>query len=383
MSSLTKNDNDNANYVRVLKGLDFILGHLQGHTTMEAELFPRKIMTKALGYQKEVYSKEEAMRYFAESDYIDCRIRAYPDQPTSSLANTLGLNQIAPNVIMIDIDPNTLASSLPTYTSISRRLKSVVTKIDQEIDGIPTLLWSGNGYHVIQPIEAPVALENLKELNELHDRPSLEFLRFSEWYLSDGKADSNHYRSLSLGNCLLRIPGSYNGKCVIKNDNVGDESTQVKIIREWNGHRPSIGLLLGSYHVYLVDKRIKGFNRRVYEYDEDRRSVDRELCGPRPSRWIERLLQTPIPDHRKYCLWRILAPYLVNIRRLSDEDALSTVMAWLEKCNAVERLSFYPRYRAEYDIKSARRKGYYPTSLNNLQIENAYIYDLLQEETIS
>jgi hypothetical protein len=377
MSSLTKNDNDNANYVRVLKGLDFILGHLQAQA-----LFPRKIMTKALGYQKGVYSKEEAMQYFAESDYIDCRIRAYPDQPTSSLTKGLGLNQIAPNLIMIDMDPNAFAPS----SSTGYRLKRVISKIDQEIDGIPTVLWSGSGHHVIQPIGSPVALENLKELIELHDRPSLEFLRFSEWYLSGGKADRNHYRSLSLGNCLLRVPGSHNGKRVVKNGNVRDESTQVKIIQEWNGQGPSIGLLLGSYHAYLVDKRLKEFNRRACEYDKEQQrrrcgptAKDHVLCGSGPSRWIERLLHTPIADHRKYCMWRILAPYLVNVRRLSDEEALSAVMTWLDKCDEVEQLSFYPRYRARYDIRNAERKGYFPIGLNGLQTENTDLYDLLME----
>jgi hypothetical protein len=39
---------------KVQDGLDFILNHLQD------PLFPRKIMTKQLGYQVEVFDKEEA-----------------------------------------------------------------------------------------------------------------------------------------------------------------------------------------------------------------------------------------------------------------------------------------------------------------------------------
>jgi hypothetical protein len=37
--------------------------------------------------------------------------------------------------------------------------------------------------------------------------------------------------------------------------------------------------------------------------------------------WIENLLQTPLEDHGKYCLWRILIPYLVNIRKLKAEES--------------------------------------------------------------
>ena len=34
--------------------------------------------------------------------------------------------------------------------------------------------------------------------------------------------------------------------------------------------------------------------------------------------WIEKLLQIPIANHRKYAIWRILIPYLFNIKNLSD-----------------------------------------------------------------
>src|SRR5829696_170834 len=54
-------------------GLDFILSHLE-----EPVIFPRTIMTKKLGYQRMVYSKERALEHFIESDFIDCRINAFP-----------------------------------------------------------------------------------------------------------------------------------------------------------------------------------------------------------------------------------------------------------------------------------------------------------------
>ena len=57
---------------KVKDGLDFILNHFQ------EPLFPRKIMTRQLGYQVEVFSKEEALEYFKDSNYEDCRINTYP-----------------------------------------------------------------------------------------------------------------------------------------------------------------------------------------------------------------------------------------------------------------------------------------------------------------
>ena len=41
------------------KGLDFILSHLE-----ELTIFPRTIMTKKLGYQRKVYSKERVLEHF-------------------------------------------------------------------------------------------------------------------------------------------------------------------------------------------------------------------------------------------------------------------------------------------------------------------------------
>ena len=59
---------DNAiDHRKVQDGLNFILNHFQ------EPLFPRKIMTKKLGYQIEVFNKEE---YFKDSNYEDCRINA-------------------------------------------------------------------------------------------------------------------------------------------------------------------------------------------------------------------------------------------------------------------------------------------------------------------
>jgi hypothetical protein len=54
-------------------GLDFILSHLE-----QPVIFPRTIMTKKLGYQRKVYSKERMLEHFIDSDFIDCRINAFP-----------------------------------------------------------------------------------------------------------------------------------------------------------------------------------------------------------------------------------------------------------------------------------------------------------------
>jgi hypothetical protein len=56
--------------------------------------------------------------------------------------------------------------------------------------------------------------------------------------------------------------------------------------------------------------------------------------------WVERLLQTPLPEHRKYCIWRILAPYFINVKHLSFDDSYDKIYQWLDKCNQLKKLDF-------------------------------------------
>ena len=53
-------------------GLNFILNHLT------EPLFPRTISTyRSEGRQFEVFSKEEMIKAFEQSDFLDCRVNAH------------------------------------------------------------------------------------------------------------------------------------------------------------------------------------------------------------------------------------------------------------------------------------------------------------------
>lgn len=83
---------------------------------------------------------------------------------------------------------------------------------------------------------------------------------------------------------------------------------------------------------------------------------------------MERLLQIPLGDNRKYCLWRILGPYLLNVRKLTPEQATDIMDEWLDKCDKVRKLEF----RSRYNINSVIRgnKGYLSISFTKLKKEN-------------
>ena len=65
----------------------------------------------------------------------------------------------------------------------------------------PTVLETGGGYHIYQPVYCPTALENITEFNEF-ERPSEQFLRFAKDILSNNKADKNNNPSFK--SCLAK-----------------------------------------------------------------------------------------------------------------------------------------------------------------------------------
>jgi hypothetical protein len=93
--------------------------------------------------------------------------------------------------------------------------------------------------------------------------------------------------------------------------------------------------------------------------------------------WIENLLQTPLEDHRKYCLLHILIPYLVNVKGLSNEAVSRVIGDWLSKCNTVKALKFNPAQEIRNRIKYV--KDYNPMSLTKLQKDNDDLYRLLTD----
>ena len=90
-----------------------------------------------------------------------------------------------------------------------------------------------------------------------------------------------------------------------------------------------------------------------------------------------KITATPLDDYRKFVVWRILAPYLVNIRKCSDDEASNIIRKWLEICRSLIQPDFYPNYLIRYNIKAAQISGYLPISLEKLKIENAYLYNVL------
>src|SRR5919199_1296761 len=198
--------------------IDFILDHFQ------EPLFPRKIMTKRLGYQVEIFNKEEALEYFKDSHYEDCRINAYP-----SFTEYHGINRTSISFLMVDLDLKDFSGERPEKKvkgSLDRVLNNTLHKITEAIGGNPTVLWTGNGYHIYQPVSGFILeeYETFHEFTKYVDKDLTSmFIQYAEEYFTNYTADRLHNPTVK--SCLVRIPGSLNSKCITKG-----QDAEVKMI---------------------------------------------------------------------------------------------------------------------------------------------------------
>jgi hypothetical protein len=232
-------------YSSIFIGVNFLLKHLSKPE------FPRTIATKLTeGRQIVVANKEGALSYYQESNFMDCCLAAYPYTGNKD-------PQII-DFVMIDLDLNNFKFS---RKKLDRALNKILLKLKKDLVD-PTVIWSGNGYHILVPIDPlESTLEDLPEFSKFKD-PSKNVLRFLEKHLSVGKSDSVHNMTVSFGNCMLRIPTSINSKH--NNDNADNH---VRVIKEWNNQRLHIKSLLGDFLAYLLDEENKKPHRTYYKYN--------------------------------------------------------------------------------------------------------------------
>ena len=115
------------------------------------------------------------------------------------------------------------------------------------------MLWTGNGYHIYQPVSGFILeeYETFYEFTKYLDKDLTSmFIQFAEEYLTDYSADRLHNPTVK--SCLLRIPGSLNSKCIPYKD----QDAEVKIVQRWDGKRLFIRPLLRDFRRWLIQNRI-------------------------------------------------------------------------------------------------------------------------------
>jgi Primase X len=362
-------------------GLDVILSLLQTEKPYDQE-FPWRISTYLTGgRQIVVNNKAEAIARFKQSKLLDCRISAYP-YPVPEVG---GINAQIPYFFLSDLDRKGFKTTKALEQCLQQSLKNYETKLH---GAKPIVLWTGGGYHLLQTLDADIVLETQNIFKEfIPFKPSRELMRYAEMLMTNGNADPAHNNSVAFGNCMIRIPGSYNSKYI----HGKPSQSEVKIVQRWDGYKPNIRYMLEGLWEHLIQLRNNEISERArfemrHPYDVTPPSQPQIQSFEWDWGWVERLLQKPLVDFRRYCITFVLVPYFLNIKRLSDLDTLDKITAWLEKCRSVHRLDFNGKSRIKYDIKSVRKlqrnRRFIRPSIPRLKAGNPALYALLQKERV-
>lgn len=220
------------NNISIDQELDFIRSHF------EEPIFPRTISTKTTEGRQILVYNNEALAMFKAANYLDCKISAYP-----KYVEWQGIYRQAPNLIFIDQDLGRFNSKLALDLVLNKTLQNIKDKLG---GGKPTVIWSGHGYHIYLPVKG-LLLELEGVFKDLSNEPSRKFIQFAEEFLSDGKADPEHWKHVSFKNCMIRIPGSINSK----------NGQEVKLIQQWDNKRVEINYLLRDFRRYLIGEKFK------------------------------------------------------------------------------------------------------------------------------
>ena len=89
--------------------------------------------------------------------------------------------------------------------------------------------------------------------------------------------------------------------------------------------------------------------------------------------YVDELLKHPVSDGRHRLVWLVLAPYLVNVRKLEDEEAIDRIRAFVAVAGETRDM----RRFIEYNVRRARRNGLMPPTFSTLKSEHPDIYSLL------
>ena len=360
--------------MEVKEGLIFILNHLDG-------LWDRTISTYATkGGQRLVSNVQEAMAWFKASNFLDCRISAYPKY-TNDYINRTG---IAPTVLLADIDKE----HFETTELFELAVAKTYTNFKEILDARPTQLWTGGGRHFLTPQSVPV-FEKSDKFSKF-DQPSRRFMQFEERLLTDDKADQSHWSSISFNNCMLRIPSSLNSSYIqFDGGRIIDipYDAKVRIEEYWDGNIPTVGhVLLMQYYNYLqfaIIRDIREQRVREVQYRKGRiYGRPRECINLHHGYdYIEKLFNKPLDDFRKFCIWKIFVPYFINVKRLPRLEAFNRTKSWLDRCNSISRLNFNPIWRIDYALNNVGT--FRPTYQDRLEYVNKNkFYERLKKEGI-
>nr|MBA3751140.1 hypothetical protein [Nitrosopumilus sp.] len=147
----------------------------------------------------------------------------------------------------------------------------------EEISGHPTVLWTGGGYHIYQPIKIvnrngeKLSLESFSNFKEylpfVRTDLTTAFIRFASNHLTNGKNDPKHNPSTK--SCLVRIPKTINSK----------HNEKIRIVQRWDEKDADAKTIILNFLDNLIQRKIE-YDAKIKETHQDHLTVSK-------IKWIE------------------------------------------------------------------------------------------------
>ena len=136
----------------------------------------------------------------------------------------------------------------------------------------------------------------------------------------------------------------------------------------------AIGVGVKNLRRGQLPKQLQGVKTRVIQY----------VPTPRPRagkgyEYVEELLKHPVSDGRHRMVWLVLAPYLVNVKKVDDEEAIDKIREFVSVAGETRDLKRF----VEYNVRRARRNGLLPPTYSTLKQEHPDVYGLLPKEVVN
>ena len=94
--------------------------------------------------------------------------------------------------------------------------------------------------------------------------------------------------------------------------------------------------------------------------------------------YVEDLLAHPVSDGRHRLVWLVLAPYLVNVKKLENDQAIEKIRAFVSVAGETKDMKRF----VEYNVRRARRNGLLPPTLSTLKTEHPDLYSIIPKEVL-
>lgn len=135
----------------------------------------------------------------------------------------------------------------------------------------------------------------------------------------------------------------------------------------------------------VISEGVKNLRRGVFpkQLAEIRARVLAFVPVPRtqPGRryvYIDELMKHPISDGRHRFVWLVLAPYLVNVKKVDESEAIEKIKTYVSASGEMRAMKRF----VEYNVRRAKRNGLMPPTMNKLRAEHPDLYRLLPKEVV-